>query len=220
MKIALVGIFVLSVAAGHQLALRQSELAVRPSKLASPLVKGLPSEMPEPTPVLVSLPARPRISITVDRPPARKVKRTVRPHPIQTSVAGGWQIDPEQVKRLIRVSIAQQKVELYVDGLLDYRCFCSTALGGRVEPPDVHPTEIHNHVGVFNIMEKNKNKYSRQYKVAMPFALRYHGGHFIHATAEVDQLGQPASHGCVRLAPEDAEYLFDSVRVGDPVEIR
>jgi len=33
-------------------------------------------------------------------------------------------------------------------------------------------------------------------------------GHAIHGSEHVERLGRPASHGCVRLAPEDAATLY------------
>jgi lipoprotein-anchoring transpeptidase ErfK/SrfK len=33
-------------------------------------------------------------------------------------------------------------------------------------------------------------------------------GHAIHGSYEVKTLGQPVSHGCVRIAPENAATLF------------
>ncbi len=43
---------------------------------------------------------------------------------------------------------------------------------------------------------------------------------YIHGTNEVEKLGTPASHGCVRLAPEAMAQLFTYTRPGMPVEIR
>ena len=37
-------------------------------------------------------------------------------------------------------------------------------------------------------------------------------GHAIHATAAVRQLGRPASHGCIRLSPENAKLLYRLVQ--------
>ncbi|MDY6827856.1 MAG: L,D-transpeptidase [Pseudomonadota bacterium] len=42
---------------------------------------------------------------------------------------------------------------------------------------------------------------------------------YIHGTPEVDRLGQPVSHGCVRMACADVEWLFDAVSAGTPVFI-
>jgi hypothetical protein len=37
---------------------------------------------------------------------------------------------------------------------------------------------------------------------------------YIHGTNDVDELGRPSSHGCVRLSPTDVIDLFDSVPLG------
>lgn len=42
----------------------------------------------------------------------------------------------------------------------------------------------------------------------MPFAVFFTGGYAVHATEFIGRLGDPASHGCVRLAPEHAEAFF------------
>jgi lipoprotein-anchoring transpeptidase ErfK/SrfK len=54
-----------------------------------------------------------------------------------------------------------------------------------------------------------KMHYSRKYDNApMPHSVFYHGGFAIHATPHVKALGRPASHGCVRLSPQNARTLF------------
>ena len=45
----------------------------------------------------------------------------------------------------------------------------------------------------------------------MPFAVFFTGGYAVHATDAVTRLGKPASHGCVRLAPENAATFFKLV---------
>jgi len=42
---------------------------------------------------------------------------------------------------------------------------------------------------------------------------------YFHGTNREDQIGVPASHGCIRLSNQDMLELFDMVAVGDPVEI-
>jgi hypothetical protein len=37
-------------------------------------------------------------------------------------------------------------------------------------------------------------------------------GHAIHGSYEVRNLGKPASHGCVRISPQNATILFDLVK--------
>ena len=43
---------------------------------------------------------------------------------------------------------------------------------------------------------------------------------YIHGTNHERQIGQPASHGCVRMKNADLVDLFDRVKEGTPVEIR
>jgi hypothetical protein len=47
----------------------------------------------------------------------------------------------------------------------------------------------------------------------MPHAIFFtRKGHAIHGTEETKKLGRPASHGCVRLTPENARTLFALVK--------
>lgn len=43
---------------------------------------------------------------------------------------------------------------------------------------------------------------------------------YIHGTPPDQPLGVPASHGCVRMAPDDVVTLFDATPVGAEVQIR
>lgn len=43
---------------------------------------------------------------------------------------------------------------------------------------------------------------------------------YLHGTAETEKLGTPASHGCIRLSPQDAAALYDLTEIGTEVEIR
>ena len=56
----------------------------------------------------------------------------------------------------------------------------------------------------------NKIWYSRQWDNApMPHAVFFtKDGHAIHGSYEIKRLGKPASHGCVRLSPENAALLY------------
>jgi lipoprotein-anchoring transpeptidase ErfK/SrfK len=58
-----------------------------------------------------------------------------------------------------------------------------------------------------------KMHYSKKYDDApMPNSIFFHEGYAIHATYDVKRLGRPASHGCVRLAPRDAQWLYQMVK--------
>ena len=45
------------------------------------------------------------------------------------------------------------------------------------------------------------------------------GNYLIHGTNKAFGVGMRASHGCIRMMPEDIEYLFPQIPVGTPVRI-
>ena len=54
--------------------------------------------------------------------------------------------------------------------------------------------------------------YSQKYHMSpMPYSIFFRGGYAIHGTYSTAELGRPASHGCVRLAPGNAARLFQMV---------
>ena len=103
---------------------------------------------------------------------------------------------------VVRVSKARQTMYVYIDGHLEYVWPVSTARGGYSTPSGVyHPTgydEYHR---------------SRQYHNSpMPYSIFFNGGYAIHGSYDLGHLGSPASHGCIRLHPENASELYDLVR--------
>ncbi|WP_306120357.1 MULTISPECIES: L,D-transpeptidase [unclassified Roseitalea] len=67
-------------------------------------------------------------------------------------------------------------------------------------------------VGTYRPIRLERMWYSRKYDNApMPHSIFFHGGYAIHGTTETGDLGRPASHGCVRLHPDNARTLFDLV---------
>jgi len=96
-----------------------------------------------------------------------------------------------------------QQMTVFVDGVETYAWPVSTGIGGYSTPS-----------GEFTTSSMNKIWYSRQWDNApMPHAVFFtKKGHAIHGTNEVKNLGKPASHGCVRLSPENAETFFNLVK--------
>lgn len=67
--------------------------------------------------------------------------------------------------------------------------------------------------GLFQPEWTAKMWYSKKYDDApMPHAVFFKGGAAIHATQALGRLGSPASHGCVRLAPANAEVFYRLVQ--------
>jgi len=103
---------------------------------------------------------------------------------------------------LVRVDRASQTMEVSVDGAYLYTWKVSTARPGYRTP-----------TGVFHPQWMAVRWFSRiYYNSPMPHAIFFHGGFAIHGSYDIARLGGPASHGCIRLHPNDAAVLFDLVQ--------
>ncbi|MBI3506872.1 MAG: L,D-transpeptidase [Proteobacteria bacterium] len=66
--------------------------------------------------------------------------------------------------------------------------------------------------GCFTVDKTVRNYWSRKYNSPMPWSVFFHAGAYAtHGTPYVGQLGAPASHGCVRLHPDNAKIVFETV---------
>lgn len=97
----------------------------------------------------------------------------------------------------IIVDVSEQK--MYVETPIEYfEWDVSTGKKGYSTP-----------VGEYQPYLMKKMHYSSKYDNApMPNSIFFHGGYAIHATESIDRLGSPASHGCVRLHPQNAKWLY------------
>ena len=103
-----------------------------------------------------------------------------------------------QAETVVTISKSQQRLAVTVDGAELYRWPVST---GR--PVLATPS------GTFRPIRFERKWYSRKYDWSpMPWSVFFHGGYAMHGTYETRRLGQAASHGCVRLLPENAAKLF------------
>ncbi len=63
--------------------------------------------------------------------------------------------------------------------------------------------------------------HSRKYDNApMPYAIFYNQGYAIHGTSFVSRLGSPASHGCVRIHPANAQILYKMLQEEGPENMK
>ncbi len=108
---------------------------------------------------------------------------------------------------LITIDKASQRMRVTVDGKLRHSWAVSTARAPYKTP-----------AGTFHPLRLAKEHYSREWDDApMPYSIFFTAaGHAIHASTATRQLGRPASHGCVRLAPANAAALFALVRAVGP----
>ena len=102
---------------------------------------------------------------------------------------------------LVQVERSSQTMEVSVDGMQRYTWRVSTARRGYTTP-----------AGTYHPQSMAARWFSRRYyNSPMPHAIFFHGGYAIHGTYEISELGGPASHGCVRLDPDNAATLFELV---------
>jgi lipoprotein-anchoring transpeptidase ErfK/SrfK len=106
-------------------------------------------------------------------------------------------------KILILIDKLTQTMKVLVDDLERYSWDVSTGLRAYDTP-----------VGTYPARSMHKIWYSKEWDDApMPHAIFFtRKGHAIHGTEDTQRLGRPASHGCVRLAPENARSLFALVK--------
>ena len=111
---------------------------------------------------------------------------------------------------IARVDVAAQKMTVSHLGKVVHEWPVSTAREGYSTPRGQYrPQRVH------------KMWYSRTYDNSpMPFAIFYDRGWAIHGTTAVSRLGNPASHGCVRLATANAEAFYTLVRRVGPGNTR
>ena len=110
---------------------------------------------------------------------------------------------PASAKILIEIDKSAQRMTVSQDGAQLYTWPVSTGLRSYDTPG-----------GAFTPFRMEKEHYSREWDDApMPHSIFFtQKGHAIHGTEHIRNIGRPASHGCVRLEPENARVLFALVR--------
>lgn len=103
-----------------------------------------------------------------------------------------------------RIDLSDQRMRVYRDGRQIHDWPVSTARRGYRTP-----------IGTFRPGRMHRRYFSRKYHGApMPHSVFFLGGYAIHGTNDIRNLGRPASHGCVRLHPDNARRLFGLISDG------
>ncbi|KQW28632.1 hypothetical protein ASE36_09005 [Rhizobium sp. Root274] len=101
-----------------------------------------------------------------------------------------------------RVSLSAQTMTVSEDGVVRYRWKVSTGRSGYSTP-----------TGSWRAKWASLHHRSRKYdNTPMPYAIFFNGGYAVHATFDVKHLGHPASHGRVRLHPDNAAQFYQLAR--------
>src|SRR5262249_7397634 len=104
---------------------------------------------------------------------------------------------------LISIDKARQQMTVAVDGVQKYTWPVSTGVRRYPTPSGFKPYRM------------KRDHVSKEWDAPMPYSIFFTPeGHAIHGTIYLKRLGQRASHGCVRLAPVNAEKLFQVVQRG------
>src|ERR1700687_3853048 len=110
---------------------------------------------------------------------------------------------PSRADVQIDIDKQAQQMTVTVDGAQRYVWPVSTGKG-RYDTP----------AGEFQPSRMERTHFSREWDDApMPHSIFFTQiGHAIHGSYDLKHLGQPASHGCVRLSPQHAATLFALVK--------
>jgi len=110
---------------------------------------------------------------------------------------------PAQAAVQITIDKSAQLMTVERDGRALYQWPVSTGKAGFDTPS-----------GKFKAFRIERDHYSREWDDApMPFSIFFtQKGHAIHGSLDTKNIGRPASHGCVRLTPANAEKLFALVQ--------
>jgi lipoprotein-anchoring transpeptidase ErfK/SrfK len=131
---------------------------------------------------------------------SQKIKVSLREKPIVKKVVKHNFFSPPTLKAV--VDLSDQRMRVYINGYHEYTWKVSTARPGYVTPN-----------GTFRPQWLARMHYSKKYDDApMPYSVFYSDGFAVHGTTSISRLGRPASHGCVRLHPDNARTLFNLVR--------
>lgn len=125
----------------------------------------------------------------------------------------------------VNVSIADQKVYVYQNGNLERSMVCSTGIPGT---DDATP------LGDYILNESGSKRgtwfYSEKYGEGARYWVGFIGGTYLFHSVPMDKkgtvleneagkLGRPASHGCIRLSLENAQWFYETVTDGSRVHI-
>jgi hypothetical protein len=103
---------------------------------------------------------------------------------------------------VVTVDKSTQRLSVSVEGSQRYEWPVSTARWGYRTPN-----------GTYRPERLERTWFSRKYDWSpMPYSIFFDGGYAIHGSYEISHLGRPASHGCIRLHPDNAATLFNLVK--------
>lgn len=119
----------------------------------------------------------------------------------------------------VKVSLTKQRVDVFdAKGRTVKTFVCSSGKSGSETP-----------TGTFTVSDRGKSFYNPDLKEGAYYWTRFYGAYLFHSLPfdkdyrmepeEAEKLGEPASHGCIRLPVEDAKWIYDNIPKGTKVVI-
>lgn len=133
------------------------------------------------------------------------------PTPLRERIAAKMVTLQDSQERWIQIDLANQRLIAWEGGTQVYAVIVSTGKSATPTRP-----------GTFTIQSKRRLDRMRGpgYDVPnVPFAMYYDRGYAIHGAYWHHRFGTPVSRGCVNVAVDHAEWLFNWASVGTPIVI-
>lgn len=109
----------------------------------------------------------------------------------------------------IEVDLFEQTVAAYEGGRMVYATLTSSGRSHTATPPGLFQLWAKIREGKMSNPDVEDGNPAWYYIEDVPWTMYFHGGYSLHAAFWHDAFGFTRSHGCVNLAPRDAEWLFN-----------
>lgn len=117
-----------------------------------------------------------------------------------------------KIGKQIIVDLSDSRIYAYEDGKLVRNALASM---GKAATPTVQ--------GNFTVQRKYESQTMTgpgYYLPGVPWILYFYAGYAVHGTYWHNNFGQPMSHGCVNLPPDEARWFYDFAPIGTPVLVQ
>lgn len=136
---------------------------------------------------------------------AKRVKRIAeaRARAIKAKLIAEAKAKERRRNRIVaHIVLSSQEMKVYKGEKLLHQWLVSTARKGYSTPTGNYFPQV-----------LEKMHHSKLYHNSpMPYSIFFQGNYAIHGTESIGRLGRKASHGCVRLHPENAKVLYGMIQ--------
>jgi hypothetical protein len=132
-------------------------------------------------------------------------------HASRVDPAKKWPKWAQNGEKWIDINLTKQVLVAYEGTKMVYATLVSTGEAGLADPTESTATIR----GIYRIDRKfvtatmSSDEVGEEFELRdVPYVQYFHEGYALHGAYWHDRFGQPKSHGCINLAPEDARRLF------------